>query len=608
MRSPEGPARGATTRGAKMAIYYLDIKTGSRSSGQSARAKCHYILRHGRYAPRPGQSTEVLHATSGHMPSWAEDRPADFWAAADLHERANARLFKELVVALPIELGLDEQRALADQFAETVTTHTDPATGETERLPFTLALHAGHNTNPHFHLVFTERVNDDLERPAEQWFRRHNAKVPERGGARKTRRLKPTSWLEETREAWATVANSALEAAGHDARIDHRTLAEQGIDRVPGVHLGPIRHMEARGFQTQFISRAVDDFDAAERDLRGEAELQAAAEAGAREAAAVQATADREAAAMREAAARQAEAAAERQAKVAEVARQEREAEAKRQQAAAERAAEVARQERQAEAERAAAIERAEREAKAERQAKAAEAEIAAAAEAAALRAVKSGTHLPKPEPGTWRPGSAPEDLRRETWERDRAWLTHDWWRAAGRAVWETLIRPTAERIRGTAAAPAPDPTPVASTAPAAPSPIGAAAAKAKTEPAPAPLRPREALAFLLAKHGVQKFKARYEGIGDDGGVFNVDLHPSGCLPERYLQPVQALVWKIAHAEHPKFEEGAGGHGTLAWSHGGEIEITHVVGLDDTAAPVAADAEADSDAPQEDADDSPSPF
>ncbi|HCJ6249386.1 TPA: MobA/MobL family protein, partial [Escherichia coli] len=74
---------------------------------------------------------------------------------------------------------------------------------------------------------------------------------PEKGGAQKTEALKPKAWLEQTREAWADHANRALERAGHDARIDHRTLEAQGIERLPGVHLGPnVVEMEGRGIRT----------------------------------------------------------------------------------------------------------------------------------------------------------------------------------------------------------------------------------------------------------------------------------------------------------------------------------------------------------------------
>ena len=51
----------------------------------------------------------------------------------------------------------------------------------------------------HAHLIFSERTNDGIERSAAQWFKRYNAKEPEKGGARKTTATKPRDWLEQTR-------------------------------------------------------------------------------------------------------------------------------------------------------------------------------------------------------------------------------------------------------------------------------------------------------------------------------------------------------------------------------------------------------------------------
>ena len=34
-------------------------------------------------------------------PKWAEDDPQKYWAAADAHERANGRLYREVEFALP---------------------------------------------------------------------------------------------------------------------------------------------------------------------------------------------------------------------------------------------------------------------------------------------------------------------------------------------------------------------------------------------------------------------------------------------------------------------------------------------------------------------------
>lgn len=222
-----------------MAIYHLTASTGSRKNGQSARAKCDYICRGGRYDRDPG---EVLFTQSGYMPKWASE-PSEYWDAADLHERANGRLFKQIEFALPVELTLDQQQELVDEFARHLT--------EAECLPYTLAIHKGGGNNPHCHLMISERRNDDVERQADLWFKRYNAKQPHRGGAQKTSSLKPKDWLEKTRSAWSSFANGALDRHGHNARIDHRTLEEQNIDRLPQIHLGPnVKAMAERGILT----------------------------------------------------------------------------------------------------------------------------------------------------------------------------------------------------------------------------------------------------------------------------------------------------------------------------------------------------------------------
>ena len=224
------------------AIFHLHARTGSRSKGHCARAAAAYIQRTAEY--RRDQGDELVYTESGHMPAWAAADPTTYWDAADLYERANGRLFKRVEVALPLALTEAEQRALAVGFAHHLT--------DGEHLPYTLALHAGNGTNPHCHLLISERSNDQIERPPEQWFKRYNAAAPERGGARKTEALKPKAWLEEARAAWAAQTNQALAHAGHAVRIDHRSLAAQGVERLPGVHLGPdVQAMEARGIETE---------------------------------------------------------------------------------------------------------------------------------------------------------------------------------------------------------------------------------------------------------------------------------------------------------------------------------------------------------------------
>ena len=203
---------------------HLNVKTGSRATGQSAAAKYDYIIRDGRYA-RACQD-EVVHIESGSMPAFASSDARVYWAAADSHERSNGRLFRSLTAALPNSLVLAGRLELARSFAAHVTAG---------QMPYTLAVHAGLSKepgvadNPHLHLVFSERVNDGVERAAEQWFRRASpaGRDPASGGARKSERTKPREWLEETRQAWAAEMNLAFGRAGVADRVTAESHAAQ---------------------------------------------------------------------------------------------------------------------------------------------------------------------------------------------------------------------------------------------------------------------------------------------------------------------------------------------------------------------------------------------
>ena len=265
-----------------MAVFHLKASFGSRAGGQSAAAKADYIEREGRY---DGDRSELKHSESGHMPEWSEEEaPHAYWKAADEHERANGRLYSEVQFALPVELDEQQRRELAREFAQSLT-------GE-ERLPYTLAIHRGgrDGNNPHAHLMFSERGNDGIERSVEQWFRRYNAKAPEKGGARKSRAAKAGDWLDKTRAGWEREANRALERAGREERIDHRSLAERReeanrageleqaaeLSREPNVHLGPERYRTLRGGESETVQRGrgVERRNAAAREEREADRLQ----------------------------------------------------------------------------------------------------------------------------------------------------------------------------------------------------------------------------------------------------------------------------------------------------------------------------------------------
>lgn len=62
--------------------------------------------------------------------------------------------------------------------------------------------------------------------------------------------------LGNIRESWAEFTNWHLLEQGIDARIDHRTLEAQGIDRIPTTHWGPaVSALERRGVETEVGKR-----------------------------------------------------------------------------------------------------------------------------------------------------------------------------------------------------------------------------------------------------------------------------------------------------------------------------------------------------------------
>jgi hypothetical protein len=225
-----------------MASYHMQINTGGKGAA----------LEHAQYIDRDGRFTEERYgevAARGHanMPAWAREDTAEFWRASDAHERANGNTYREYELALPRELSRSAQVALVQRFAE-------QELGTTR--PYQWAIHvctaSDGKEQPHVHLMFSDRQHDGIERGPEQFFKRYNAKNPERGGARKVSygvdKEEAARTYEGIRERWAKVQNLALEHAGVEARVDHRSLAAQGIHREPEVHRGPaVSGIEGRG-------------------------------------------------------------------------------------------------------------------------------------------------------------------------------------------------------------------------------------------------------------------------------------------------------------------------------------------------------------------------
>lgn len=196
-----------------------------------------YIARIGPYAKRIEKGDRLVATETGNMPVWAVHDPLVFWMTADAFERANGTTYREMEIALPRELTADEQVALVRDFVRQEIG---------DRHAFQWAIHsppaADGGTQPHAHLMFSERQVDGIERDPEQYFKRYNTKTPDRGGARKgyganggktLTRAERAGELKALRSRWEILCNGHLELAGQSVRIDMRSHADRGLDIAP---------------------------------------------------------------------------------------------------------------------------------------------------------------------------------------------------------------------------------------------------------------------------------------------------------------------------------------------------------------------------------------
>ena len=249
-RSRSWPEAPATTRQPEaMAVFFLNMKTFGRGNGSSATSAIAYRAgerirdeRTGRvhdHSARAGVlHTEIVlpEKLSDADMSWARDR-ATLWNAVEAAEkRSNSRVAREFLVALPVELTPEQRLGLVRGFAQELANR--------HQFVVDFAIHAP-RTDPrnfHAHLLTSTREIHSSGFGAKTALEISDGRRMERG-------LAPfVQELVATRERWATLANEALGAAQSRERIDHRTLAAQGIDREPAPYLPrAVYEMERRG-------------------------------------------------------------------------------------------------------------------------------------------------------------------------------------------------------------------------------------------------------------------------------------------------------------------------------------------------------------------------
>jgi len=251
-----------------MAIYHVScsIKTGPTQSAVAASA---YIsgetIRRDLDGTmkRYGRTERILDPggiiTPEHVPEGITDR-ASLWNAVESIDGRRGQMCRSWNVALPHELSLDQQRALAQAFIQRELVDRGMIAD--------WAIHGdAQGQNPHLHILTTMRPI--VQGQDGCWkFGAKARSITERdssgraicigrdktGHKRYRKKKEPTtdwndrSTLVAIRAGWAAIANEHLARAGSPERIDHRSYADQGIQRLPTVHVGyAATAMERRG-------------------------------------------------------------------------------------------------------------------------------------------------------------------------------------------------------------------------------------------------------------------------------------------------------------------------------------------------------------------------
>ena len=287
-----------------MAIYHLEAKVISRGAGRSACAASAYLscsqilndydgIQHD-YTRKSGLVWQAVFLPEYAPQEWS-DR-AVLWNAVEANEKTkDSRLAREFVVALPIELGKDQWEELLIEYIQ--------SNFVAEGMCADVAIHDTDGHNPHAHIMLTVRpldeqgkwqyktekeylcVRDGEERgltaaefkaaQADGWEKQYPYKVgkkkvymaPSAAEAQNLVRVskhpKSTKYGRQNpitekwnsdeqilvwRKAWADTTNAHLERAGADARIDHHSHAERGLDEQPTIHEGVVaRALEKKG-------------------------------------------------------------------------------------------------------------------------------------------------------------------------------------------------------------------------------------------------------------------------------------------------------------------------------------------------------------------------
>ncbi len=208
-----------------MAIYHFSVKAISRADGRSAIAAAAY--RSGEklidqkqqkeqdYTRKTGVEFKKIYAPDNAKAELL-DRQSLWNIVEKVENRKNSVLAREFEIAFPQELNAEQRQQLLDDLCKKIV--------ERHNVIVDAVIHAPHTRggsderNYHAHILFTSRQLDkDTGEFSKNKFRDFNKE-------------KSSETVAAWRKDFADLANHYLEKNNFDARIDHRSYADRGID------------------------------------------------------------------------------------------------------------------------------------------------------------------------------------------------------------------------------------------------------------------------------------------------------------------------------------------------------------------------------------------
>jgi len=209
-----------------MAIYHFSVKVISRATGASAVASAAYrsasrlhderLDRDHDFTNKSGVAHSEVLLPDG-APEHLSDR-ATLWNTVEAGEkRKDAQLSREVEFAIPREMDQAQGIELARDFVQREIVDR----GMVADLNVHWDIGADGLAKPHAHVMLSMR------------------EVGEDGFGAKVRDWNRTELVEHWREAWADHVNERLAQLDIDARVDCRSLKDQGIELEPQHKIGP---------------------------------------------------------------------------------------------------------------------------------------------------------------------------------------------------------------------------------------------------------------------------------------------------------------------------------------------------------------------------------